>query len=151
MSSRYSQVCNNINKKVMKGFYVAWSIEPDLKLAWSIETALFKLFPLGTLWGQFFFVGFAFFCRTASPKAAIEWSTEKIYYECQPQKPHWKKDFISNTLQSFFLVFYRTLLLLLTPFGVIHLSCSQKMTDFTSPFPLSLLPPRAPSIHKNKQ
>ena len=34
----------------MKSFYVAWSDEPDLKLAWSSETALFKLFPLGPLW-----------------------------------------------------------------------------------------------------
>ena len=86
MSSGYSQVWNNINKKVMKSFYVAWSDEPDLKLAWSSETSLFKLFPLGPLWRQFFSIsiGFAFFCRTASPKTAKEWSTEKIYSECQP-------------------------------------------------------------------
>ena len=50
MSSRYSQVWNNINKNVMKIFYVAWSDEPDLKLSWSSATALFKLFPLGSLW-----------------------------------------------------------------------------------------------------
>ena len=86
MSSRYYQVWDNINKKFMKSFYVAWSIEPDLKLAWSSATALFKLFPLGSLWRQIFSISvdFAFFCQTASPKAAIEWSTEKIYSECQP-------------------------------------------------------------------
>ena len=70
----------------MKSFYVTWSNEPDLKLAWSSETALFKLFPLGPLWRQFFSISidFAFFCQAASPKAAIKWSTEKIYSEYQP-------------------------------------------------------------------
>ena len=70
----------------MKSFYVAWSDEPDLKLAWSSETVLFKLFLLGPLWRQFSLISvdFAFFCRTASPRAATEWSTEKIYSECQP-------------------------------------------------------------------
>ena len=70
----------------MKSFYIAWSNEPDLKLALSSETDLFKLFSLGPLWRQFFSVsiGFAFFCWTASPKVGIEWSTEKIYSEGQP-------------------------------------------------------------------
>ena len=41
-----------LTKKVMKSFYVAWSDEPDLKLAWSSETALFKLLAL---FGESFF------------------------------------------------------------------------------------------------
>ena len=128
MSSRYSEAWNNINKKIMKSFHVAWSDEPDLKLARSSETALFKLFPLGSLLRQFFSIstGFAFFYRTASPKAAKEWSTINTSLE---------KDFISDRLQSFFLVFNRTHLLLLTSFGVIHLWSPQKMTNFTNPSP----------------
>ena len=70
MSSRYSQIWNNINKNVMKSFYVAWSNEPDLKLGWSSETALFKLFPLAPLWRQFFSIriGFAFFVEQLHQK-----------------------------------------------------------------------------------
>ena len=55
ITMRQAVVWNNINKKVMKSFYVALSDKPDLKLASSSATALFKLFPLGPLWRKFFF------------------------------------------------------------------------------------------------
>ena len=67
----------------MESFHVAWSDESDLKLAWSSETVLFKLFPFGPPWRHSFSISVGF-CRTASPTAAIEWSTENIYSECQP-------------------------------------------------------------------
>ena len=77
-------------------------------------------------------VDFAFFCRTASPKAAVEWPTEKIYPECQAYASLEKGFYL---LRSFFLVFYRTRLLSLTSFGVIHLWCSQKNDQFYDPPP----------------
>ena len=65
-------------QKVMKSFYVAWSNEPDLKLAWSSESALFKLSPLGPPWRQFIFnkCRFCFFLSNRFTKSCyrmINW------------------------------------------------------------------------------
>ena len=70
----------------MKSFYVALSDESDLKLASSSATALLNYFLLALFGESFFFnkCRFCFFCQTASPRGAIEWSTEKIYSECLP-------------------------------------------------------------------
>ena len=110
MSSRYSQDWSKTNKKVMKSFYVAWSDEPDLKLAWSSETAFFNLFPLCPLWRQFFFnkCRFCYFWSNSFTKSCCRMINWKNLFWMSTINASLKKAFISDMLQSFFLVFYRT-------------------------------------------
>ena len=132
----------------MKSFYVAWSDEPDLKLAWSSETALFKLFPLGPLWRQFFSIsiGFAFFLSNSFTKSCYRMINWKNLF--------WMST-INTSLEKGFYLRYVTIFL----FSILQNTFNfnfiwghtfvlfAKNDQFYKPLPL----PRAPSIHKNKQ
>ena len=152
MSSRYSQVWNNINKKVMKSFYVAWSDEPDLKLAWSSETALFKLFPLGPLWRQFFSIsiGFAFFLSNSFTKSCYRMINWKNLFWMSTINTSLEKGFYLRYVTIFlFSILQNTFITVNFIWGHTFVMFA-KSDQFYESFPPTP-PPRSPSIHKNKQ
>ena len=146
MSSGYSQVWDNINKKVMKSFYVPWSDKPDLKLAWSSATALFKLFPLGPLWRQFFFnkYRFCFFLSNSFTKSCYRMINWKNLFWMSTINTSLEKGFDLRYVTSFLFSILQNTFITINFIWVIHLWCSQKMTNFTNPFPPPPPPPSRP-------
>ena len=134
MSSRYSQDWNNINKKVMKSFYIAWSDEPDLKLAWSSETALFKLFLLCSLWRQVFFnkCRFCFFLLNSITKSCYIMINWKNLFWMSTINASSEKGLYLRYVAIFLFSILKNTFITVNFIEVIYLWCSQKKPNFTN-------------------